>query len=145
MAALLSVAAAPALALAPGEKVTNHIKLGSVQVPLPAGEWIVAGTGKQTLDIPAIGAYGTIQSAVLFMTRGNEVVAVLEANSNQLPVNDGWGRTKACALDKGQLHLTTRYKSGWQTGCIFVQASEFGVNSDGPAAWTPPCPWRWII
>ena len=56
MAALLSAAATSALALAPGDKVTNHIRLGSVQVPLPAGEWTVAGTGKQGLDVPAIGA-----------------------------------------------------------------------------------------
>ena len=136
MAALLSVAATQASAMAPGDKVTNHFRLGAIQVPLPAGEWTVAGTGKQTIDVPAIGAYGTIQSAVLFMTRGTDVVAILEANANQLPVNDGWGRTKACALDQGQLHLTTRYKSGWQTGCIFVQASQFGVNSAGPTAWT---------
>lgn len=136
VATLVSVAATPALALTVGEKVANHIRLGAVQVPLPAGEWTVAGTGRQPFDMPAIGAYGTIQSAILFMTRGTEVVAILEANANQLSVNDGWGRTKACALDQGQLHLTTRYKSGWQTGCIFVQASQFSTGSDGPAAWT---------
>jgi uncharacterized membrane protein len=136
VAALASLASTHAVAQAVGDKAANHIRLGVVQVPLPAGEWTVAGTGKQTVDIPAIGAYGTIQSAVLFMTRGTEVVAVLEANANQLPVNDGWGRTKACALDQGQLHLTTRYKSGWQTGCIFVQASQFGMDSSGPTAWT---------
>ena len=133
---ITALAAEPdnAVALSQGDQVTGAIKLGAVQIPLPDGPWTVAGLGRQPFDMPAIGAYGTIQSAILFRTDGTRIVAVLEANANLLPVNDGWGRTKACAKGE-QLRVLTRYKSGWQTGCLFVQASQFDLNSDGPGAW----------
>ncbi|MGE0224193.1 MAG: DUF2061 domain-containing protein [Acetobacteraceae bacterium] len=133
--AWISAAALPAWAAAPGDKITNSIRLGAVQIPLPEGEWTVAGTGRQPFEMPAIGAFGTIENVVLFLRHGNEVVAVLEANANALPVNDGWGRTQACIADR-QLHLLTRYKSGWQTGCIFVTTNQISLDSAGPAAWS---------
>jgi uncharacterized membrane protein len=84
--------------------------------------------------MPALGAFGTIQTAVLFLPRGNHVDAVLEVNANTIPVNDGWGRTKACA-DGDQFLVLTRYKTGWETSCTFVQPTQFGANSAGPPAW----------
>ena len=64
---------------------------------LPTGEWLVAGIGTQPFTMPALGAFGTIQTTVLFLPRGDHIDAVLEVNANSIPVNDGWGRTKACA------------------------------------------------
>jgi uncharacterized membrane protein len=125
--------ASTAMALAPGETVAEAIQLGAVHIPLPAGQWVVAGVGKQTFDMPALGAYGAIQSAVLLRIENEAVVAVLEANANAIPVNDGWGRAKSCTGP--HLHLITRYKSGWETGCQFVEVSNFGPNAVGPTAW----------
>src|SRR5262249_2647745 len=100
----------------------------------PAGEWVVAGLGTQPFSMPALGAFGTIQTAVLFMPHGHHIDAVLEVNTNTIPVNDGWGRTKACA-DGQQLLLLTHYKTGWETSCAFVEATRFGAESAGPPAW----------
>lgn len=126
---------APALALSVGDRVSRQIELGGKQVPLPGGEWTLAGLGAQSFRMPAIGAFGAIRTAVLFLTSQDRVVAVLEVNSNTLPVNDGWGRTKACAGDGDQFLLIQRYRTGWETSCLFVQATHFDTTSAGPEAW----------
>lgn len=123
-----------AAALSVGDKLSQWFMLGNKQIPLPTGEWLVAGIGTQPFTMPALGAFGTIQTAVLFLPRGNHVDAVLEVNANTIPVNDGWGRTKACA-DGDQFLVLTRYKTGWETSCTFVQPTQFGANSAGPPAW----------
>ena len=125
----------PAAALSAGDRLERQLILGNKQVPLPAGEWVLAGLGTQAFQMPAVGAFGTIETAVLFRISGNRIVAVLEVNANQIPVNDGWGRTKACATDGRQLLVITRYKTGWETSCAFVQPSRFGADSAGPPAW----------
>jgi uncharacterized membrane protein len=84
--------------------------------------------------MPALGAYGTIQTMVLFLPRGDNIDAVLEVNVNTMPVNDGWGRTKSCAAGE-QFLLLTRYKTGWETSCVFVESTRFGADSAGPPAW----------
>jgi uncharacterized membrane protein len=125
---------APASAMSVGDKVSHHITLGSKQIALPAGEWVVAGLGTQPFTMPALGAFGTIQTAVLFLPRDNHIDAVLEVNTNTIPVNDGWGRTKSCA-DGEQLLVITRYRTGWETSCAFVEPTLFGAASSGPPAW----------
>src|SRR5450631_2992757 len=118
-----------------GDKVSSHIDLGGKQMPLPDGDWTLAGLGTQDFRMPALGAFGVIRTAVLFLTRETRVVAVLEVNTNTLEVNDGWGRTKACAEDGKQFLLILRYQTGWETSCLFVRTTMFDGGSAGPAAW----------
>lgn len=132
--AWITGATSPAAALSVGDKASHHLMLGSKQIPLPVGEWVVAGLGTQAFTMPALGAFGAIQTAVLLLTRGDRIDAVLEVNTNTIPVNDGWGRTKACAEGQ-QFLLVTRYKTGWETSCAFVEATRFGADSAGPPAW----------
>ncbi len=134
---IASIATAPtqAAALSVGDKFSNHLTLGNKQIPLPAGEWVLAGLGTQPFTMPALGAFGTIQTAVLFLPRGDQIDAVLEVNANTIPVNDGWGRTKACKDGGQQLLLVTHYKTGWETSCAFVEPTRFGAESAGPPAW----------
>ena len=127
-------ALAPASAVSVGDKVSQQVLLGGKQIPLPVGEWVVAGLGTQAFQMQALGAFGTIQTAVLFLTRGDRIEAVLEVNTNTIPVNDGWGRTKACAAGQ-QFLVITHYKTGWETSCAFVVPSRFGADSAGPPAW----------
>jgi uncharacterized membrane protein len=135
----LAVSGAGAIAnaapLAVGEAVSGHMDLGAKQIPLPAGDWVLAGRGTQLFEMPALGAFGAIETAILFLVRDGHVRAVLEVNGNALPVNDGWGRTTACQSDQPRFLLITRYKTGWETSCLFVQATRFGVASPGPKAW----------
>jgi uncharacterized membrane protein len=109
--------------------------LGAKQIPLPAGDWILAGHGTQPFEMPALGAFGAIETAILFLVRGDHIRAVLEINANAIPVNDGWGRTAACQGDQPKFLLITRYKTGWETSCLFVRATRFDGASAGPKAW----------
>ncbi len=118
-----------------GDKVSQAIELGGKQIPLPGGEWILAGLGTQPFHMPALGAFGAIQTAILLQTRQDRVVAVLEVNSNTLQVNDGWGRAEGCAEDSKNFLLVVRYKTGWETSCLFVRATRFDGASPGPVAW----------
>jgi len=126
--------ATTASAVEVGDKVSEKIRIADKQIPLPVGEWVVAGLGTQVFSMPALGAFGTIQTAVLFLTHGNRIDAVLEVNTNTIPVNDGWGRTKACA-NGDQFLVLTHYKTGWETSCAFVVPTRFGPDSAGPPAW----------
>lgn len=130
-----SQALAQAKALNVGDTVSGQFELGAKQIPLPAGKWVVAGLGTQQFSMPEVGAYGAIRSAVLLLTRETSVVAVLEVNANALPSSDGWGRTKACGSEAGQLMLINRYRTGWETSCQFLRPTRFGANSGGPEAW----------
>jgi len=125
----------PASAVAVGDRLSRLLELDGKQVPLAGGEWMVAGLVTQPFSMPALGAFGAIRNAVLFLVRQNRVVAVLEVNSNALPVNDGWGRTKACAEDSKQFLLIQRYRTGWETSCLFVQTTRSDDAGAGPAAW----------
>src|SRR5262249_51958181 len=137
LAACAGLAASPASALTAGDKASRVLVLGGKQIPLPGGEWVLAGLGTQDFEMPALGAFGTIQTAILFLTRGDRVDAVLEVNATTIPVNDGWGRTEACADGKQQLLVVAHYKTGWETSCAFLVPTEFGLQSPpGPSAWT---------
>ena len=48
----------PALAIAVGDKLTRLIEIGGKQIPLPDGEWTLAGLGTQPFRMPALGAFG---------------------------------------------------------------------------------------
>ena len=133
-AVVLAQATAPAAGVTVGEAVSGYLTVGEKQVPLPRGEWVVAGLGVQKFDMAEIGAYGAIQNIVLFQRRGDRVVAAAEINVNAIPVNDGWGRTAAC--QRGRQFLTmTRYRTGWELSCLFVQPTFAPVGVDGPQAW----------
>jgi uncharacterized membrane protein len=133
---LATAAAAPAAAaVAVGDTVSGHLDLGAKQIPLPVGEWMLAGRGAQAFEMPALGPFGAIETAVLFRIRDGHVRAVLEVNTNSLPVNDGWGRAAGCEKPQERFLLITRYKTGWETSCLFVQAMRFDATSGGPLAW----------
>ena len=115
-----------------GDSVSGHVAIDGKQVPLPRGEWLVAGLGAQAFDMPELGAFGAVRSVVLFQLEGSRIVAVAEINTNAVAVNDGWGRTRACVRAE-QFLLVTRYRSGWETSCIFVRPTR--LTDAGPAAW----------
>ncbi|MCC7274959.1 MAG: hypothetical protein IT561_19995 [Alphaproteobacteria bacterium] len=132
--ALLAATASPADALEVGQELRGHLVVGDKQVPLPRGTWTVAGVGVQDFDMAAIGAFGAIRNVVLFRREGTRVVAMAEINVNSIPVNDGWGLTKSC--ERGmQFLLVTRYKSGWDLSCMFVEPTAASPDVPGPPAW----------
>lgn len=131
---LATLSIAPAIGkVTVGARVSDQVTVGQKQIPLPAGEWTVTGIGVQPLDMPEIGAFGTIENLVLTRRSGDRIVAVVEINANAVPVNDGWGRTRSCERGS-QFILVTRYRSGWDLSCLFVRATASG-GAEGPPAW----------
>jgi uncharacterized membrane protein len=99
-AALLLLSGVPALAAdplpAPGDTKTGWLGLGGRQVPLPPGAWRVAASAYGVVDGPAPGPYGAILSVALVQLAGERVAAVVIAQTNLLPVREGWGPASEC-------------------------------------------------
>jgi uncharacterized membrane protein len=142
LAALLAAPAAaqaPLRLLAPGTAVDGPLALdGGRQVPLPAGNWIVAADATTGYEGERIGAFGRMRNTVLFRMEGQAVTAVAEVNTNLLPTTDGWGIARDC--ERRDLILSVvRYKAGWDASCFFIghthaPASQAGAEGT-PAAW----------
>jgi hypothetical protein len=131
---LLLPAAGPAAALTVGDTVTGQLSIAQKQVPLPRGAWLVAGMGTQEIAGPEVGAFGAIENIILFRRDGTLVVAVVEVNANSIPVDDGWGLTPSCERST-QFLLLTRYRTGWDLSCMFVEPTYAPMGGPGPTAW----------
>ncbi len=125
--------AGPAWAINVGEKIQGHLKLHEKQIPLPRGQWTVAGVGVQDYRNEAVGAFGVMQSIILVQLNGKQVSAIAEINTNSIPVTDGWGLTASCQKAE-QLLLVTRYRTGWELSCFFIEPITL-TSDTGPVAW----------
>jgi uncharacterized membrane protein len=73
------------------------IEVAHKQVPLPPGFWQVVATGDEFLPDNRLGAYGVVESLVLFKLDGNFVDSFLVIHVNALPVDRGWGTNSECS------------------------------------------------
>lgn len=133
LALCLLAGASPALANNVGDKVQGHLKLKDKQVPLPRGQWTIVGVGAQDYRNEALGAFGIIQSFILVQLNGKQVAAIAEINTNSIPVTDGWGLTASCNKAE-QLLLVTRYRTGWDLSCFFIEPTSL-TGEAGPGSW----------
>lgn len=76
---------------APGDAVERVFPMGAVQVPLPAGPWVVAAEAREG-EGP-----GTIQSVVLAQIKDQRVAGVILARANPNPLTAIFGSTTECA------------------------------------------------
>ncbi len=65
--------ASPASAIEVGEVATGYAEINGRQVPLPDGEWTLAGKARNGVISGVAGAFGTIDSNVLFKIDSNRV------------------------------------------------------------------------
>src|ERR1700760_3661369 len=77
----------PAWAAEPGETVQGILPLADRQLPLPRGEWIVAGMGGRPQPQDAAGPFGVVRSAVLIQRSGDRVTAIAEFNTNEIALS----------------------------------------------------------
>lgn len=125
MFALFLAGAAAAQDFRPDQIVSTVVEIADKQVPLPPGEWRVAAYGHNTIDKADtdkrnFGAFGAIQNLFLVKAGRGVVDAVVEINVNALPVTDGWGIPQDC-LRKDIYLALSRYKSGWDSSCLFLR------------------------
>lgn len=133
MVAATAGAAARGSGPAVGSVVTGVLRIAEKQVPLPQGQWAIAGLGHEPWQGPSPGAYGAIVNLVLFRLIDPVVDAVLEVNVNELAVSDGWGLPADCARSDLALAVI-RYQSGWDGSCFFVTHT-VAVTPQPSAAW----------
>lgn len=118
--------------LKPGTAVERILEVDGKRLPLPEGRWVVGGDGDSGWDDPRMGAYGYLRSLVLFRIVENKLDAVLEVNTNVLPVTDGWGMAASCARTDLVLAVA-RYRAGWDGSCFFVTHTL--TNKDENPVW----------
>ena len=127
--------AGAAMALEVGEVKSGYAELNGRQVPLPVGDWVVAGKGRNQVVSGISGAYGSIDNVVLMQVQGQAVRGVVEINTNAISVTAGWGTTDACARPDA-LARHNLYRTAVDGMCFFV-AETIVPSGDaaGPEAW----------
>ncbi|HEY0834996.1 MAG TPA: DUF2061 domain-containing protein [Azospirillum sp.] len=116
------------------ERFTGHVALSGKQIPLPAGEWLLAGRG---------GAE-PFDSAVLVQLAGRDVRAFIIATTNAATTNAattnaketsaGWGLTRDCSRPDVQF-AAIRYASAVDGACRFVNRVTTNVRPGSSPAW----------
>lgn len=121
--------------LAPGQLIAGKLSLGAKQIPLPTGEWRVAGYGSTVPGEGVFGAFGAIQNLIAFRIQDGAVDMLAEVSVNALPVVDGWGLSRDCL--RSDIYLTvTQYKSGFDGSCYFVKRTVAEPANGSHRAWT---------
>jgi uncharacterized membrane protein len=114
----------------PGVMYQTVVDVAHKQVPLPPGQWQVAGRGDESLAGNAPGAYGVIESLVLVRPEGGSVGSFVVIHANALPVDRGWGTNSDCAA--AALPLVRVYDdAGTNLFCAF--GGGVTVRRDGAA------------
>lgn len=124
--------------IAAGQTVSDRLTIGNKTVPLPQGQWTVAGVGNGTLESSTkIGAPGLVWNVVLFRPgeNGRTIDAIVELNVNELGVTDGWGLAGDCSRSDLALAVI-RYKAGWDASCFFVTHTLFDETKPATPAWS---------
>lgn len=125
----------PASALEVGEIARGYAELNGRQIPLPDGDWTLAGKGRNGVVSGVAGAFGTIDSNVLFKIDSNRVRGVVEINTNSISVNEGWGTTQACSGEESLARFNL-YRTAVDGLCFFVNKTVMPIDDkSGPKAW----------
>jgi hypothetical protein len=103
-------------------------------MPLPEGDWRVAGIADETPPANQPGGYGVIDSAVLMHLNGSRVDAFILIHTNVVPVNHGWGVTETCTRATAPF---TRIDNGdgQNAFCGFVRAVTIRHDPGAAGAW----------
>jgi uncharacterized membrane protein len=122
-AGILGLAAltGPAGAAVPeiGTLLHDRLELAGKQVPLPAGDWLVAGTAIDAVSLDRWTPATEVQSVALLKVQDGAVAGavLVHANSRSVPV--GWGKTRLCSradLPMARIHA----ESDHDVSCSFV-------------------------
>ena len=123
--------------LAVGDVAPPVLAIAGKQVPLPEGQWIVAGRAPGVVTPETgLGSYGTIWNLVLFRidSASGTPDAMAEINVNAMAVDDGWGIAADCQRTDLVL-AAVRSRSGWDAACYFVTNTLWDWHSELPPAW----------
>lgn len=125
------IAIAPATAAIPSGKpashtVSNIFAIEGKQVPLPPGEWVVAG--EAPTSSPARPAeHPPVMSVVLFRLAAGRVDAAILFQTNHRRARVAWGTAVSC--NRTDLYLArTRYASDHDGSCVYAAHVDTNVD-----------------
>jgi hypothetical protein len=119
---------------APGTAYSGILDLGDAQVPLPDGEWVMAGRGYDMVGDINDAAYGAIETYVLFRLDGRKVTAFATVQHNLIPIETGWGVAGECVRTDLPLRVVFDGDEG-HSRCAFAGEIDTGAGA--------PSPWFW--
>ena len=120
--------------LAVGSALSAVLDLRGKQIPLPEGDWVVAGRGYEVVPELTDLAYGAIESVVLFKIDDKKVSAFVIAHRNVIPIEDGWGSASECARADIPLALTYDAEEG-HTFCGFIATVDTSRAEESATSW----------
>ena len=112
---------------APDAVLRHLLTLQGKQIPLPAGEWLVAGSALATKDLAGGTLPAPVASLVLFRVDAASVTAFVTVHVNSLPAHRGWGTAEVCGRPAPSVVAREPGANG-EVSCSFVAAV------DAPAA-----------
>lgn len=119
---------------APGTLFHAFIDVAHKQIPLPPGLWQVAGSSDESLTDNRPGAYGVMESLVLFKREGGVVESFVVIHTNALPVDRGWGTSRECAAKT--MPLARVYdEAGPNLLCAFGGPVTIRLDEGAPRFW----------
>src|ERR1700737_2000960 len=76
--------------------LSGTIDVAGRHIPLPAGDWLLAGAAHDTAGPAETRPYGAIETVVLFKLAGSTVEDFITIRANALPVIGSWGPALEC-------------------------------------------------
>jgi len=113
--------------LAGGAAAERIVPVSGKQLPLPAGNWVVAADRASDWNDKRYGSFGNIRSLVLARVVDGRVDAMVEVNTNTQQTANGWGLAFDCARSDLPSALI-RYSDGWDGSCYFVSHTLLAGN-----------------
>ena len=135
--AIPAIAAQPAPDQQPGDPrpvYRDHFDFGRKQIPLPEGEWQLAGRSYTTISALSGTGYGAIESAVLFQLDKNVVAGFIIVRRNVMPIQGGWGTAADCSRDDIYEAITFD-ESADRPFCGFISYIVTDVSDSSDGAW----------
>jgi uncharacterized membrane protein len=115
-------------------RFSGTIDIAGRHVPLPAGEWLLAGSAHDSAGPAETRPYGAIETAVLFKLAGTTVKDFIAIRANALPVTGSWGPAPEC--DRADiLFASVFYRAVHENFCGFVNHVVNGRDDGASSAW----------
>jgi uncharacterized membrane protein len=114
--------------------LSGTIDVAGRHIPLPAGDWLLAGAAHDTAGPAETRPYGAIETVVLFKLAGSAVEDFITIRANALPVTGSWGPALEC--DRTDIIFTSVfYRAAHENFCGFVNHVTNGRDAGSSAAW----------
>jgi uncharacterized membrane protein len=113
---------------------SGSLEVAGRHIPLPVGNWLLAGASHDAAGPEETRPYGAIETVVLFKLAGDTVDSFITIRANALPVEGSWGPAAEC--DRTDIHFTSVFfRSAHENFCGFVNHVVSDQSPTSSPAW----------